>query len=418
MEKLVHSKLMEHLSDNNILSDQQFGFRPQFSTGEALLSVTYDWFEALDNKHEVSTLFFDLTKAFDSIPHSVVLQKLKSAGLSPCLCAWFSSYLSNRYQQVIINGATSNRISVVSGVPQGSVLGPVIFLVAINDLTRLSFSSGTKFALYADDIVLYKIITSYFDLIHIQQDINRLSDWMSCNGLTLNGSKTKFMLLTRKLNSHVQTDHHFKLNNVQIERVFEFKYLGVLLAHDLSWSPHIKSICSKAKRLLGLFYRQFYKVDHTLILKCYMTMVRPILDYCCTVWAPHTAIDVKRLENVQYFALKMATRSWREHYEDLLVTCKIPSLSSRRSYFDCCLVYKIISDLSCIPPSHFSFSTRLNTRRNHSRALRTSRIPKTEATRGSFSFRAVPIWNSLPETAVGSISYSNFKIAFKRLHFA
>jgi hypothetical protein len=176
MERLDHALLMEHLSDNVILSPHQFGFRPQFSTGDALLSVTGDWFEALDKYFEVSTLFFDLTKAFDSIPHSVVLHKLHSVGLSNSLCSWFNSYLCNRFQQVVIDGATSHRILVTSGVPQGSVLGPVLILVAINDLTHLPFSAGTKLAVFADDIVVYRTITCTLDVAPVQGDVTLLAD--------------------------------------------------------------------------------------------------------------------------------------------------------------------------------------------------------------------------------------------------
>lgn len=413
MERLIHARLMEHLSDNDILSPHQFGFRPQFSTGEALLSVTGDWFEVLDKHCEVSTLFFDLTKAFDSIPHSVVLQKLHSVGLSNSLCSWFNSYLCNRYQQVVIDGATSQRILVTSGVPQGSVLGPVLFLVAINDLTHLTFSLGTKLALFADDIVLYRTIACTLDFEPVQDDVTMLVDWMDANGLSLNGSKTKFMLLSRKRKSYY-SGRQLWLRDAAIERVFEFKYLGVLVSHDLTWSSHISSICSKARRLLGLFYRQFYKVDPNLIFKCYLTIVRPLLDYCCYVWSPHCMKDVKAVENVQYFALKMACKSWNAHYTDLVNDCEIPLLSSRRLYFDGCMVFKILNDLSCIDQDHLVASHRRNQRNQHSLALRTPRIPSSEITRNSFFYRIANSWNALPSSVVSSPSYSNFKIYLKK----
>lgn len=413
MERLIHARLMEHLSDNNILSPHQYGFRPQFSTGEALLSVTGDWFEALDKHYEVSTLFFDLTKAFDSIPHSVVSQKLQSIGLSNPLCSWFSSYLSNRYQQVVIDGATSQRILVTSGVPQGSVLGPVLFLVAINDLAHLAFSPGTKFALFADDIVLYRTITCTLDFEPVQDDVTLLANWMDANGLTLNGSKTKFMLLSRKRKSYF-SGNQLWLRDTAIERVYEFKYLGVLVSHDLTWSSHISSTCSKARRLLGLFYRQFYKVDPMLIFKCYLTIVRPLLDYCCYVWSPHCQKDIKAVENVQYFSLKMASKSWNAHYTDLVNDYEIPLLSSRRLYFDGCMIFKILNDLSCIEQDHLVASYRRNQRTQHSFALRTPRVPSSEITRHSFFYRIVNFWNALPSSVVCSPSYSNLKISLKK----
>ena len=264
--------------------------------------------------------------------------------------------------------------------------------------------------MFADDIVLYRTITCTSDFAPVQGDVTLLADWMDSNGLTLNGSKTKFMLLSRKRKSFY-SGQQLWLHEIAIDRVLEFKYLGVLVSHDLSWSPHISAVCSKARRLLGLFYRQFYKVDPKLILKCYLTIVRPLLDYCCYVWSPHLVKDIKVVENVQFFALKMATKSWNSHYTDLMRDCEIPLLSSRRLYFDGCIVFKILNDLSCINQDHLVPSYRRNQRTQHLLALRTPRVPSSESQ--SFFYRIVNSWNSLPSSVVSSPGYSNFKINIK-----
>ena len=157
---------------------------------------------------------------------------------------------------VVINGASSHSTHVISGVPQGSVLGPLLFLIYIDDITTLALSESSKLSLYADDMLLYKTISSTADYAELQQDIDLIYGWSTANLMTFNVSKCKCMLVSRRRNT-ICPPINLKLKDHQLDNVQSYKYLGLLLSSDLSWTPHIESTCTKARKLLGLLYRQF-----------------------------------------------------------------------------------------------------------------------------------------------------------------
>ena len=188
-------------SQNNVLSNSQFNFRPGFSTESALISTTHLWHQTLDSSSSICAVFFDLSKAFDSIPHSPLLDSLSSLRLPLILLHWFLSYLSNRSQQVVVNGVISDSTFVTSGVPQGSILGPLLFILYINDISKLTLSSSTKLILYADDILLSAHFSSSSDFTAIQIDIHTINDWIQSHLLKINAQKTKYMLISMKSQS-------------------------------------------------------------------------------------------------------------------------------------------------------------------------------------------------------------------------
>ena len=195
----------------------------------ALLRVTHDWHEYLDKGQEVGAIFFDLRKAFDSIPHRRLIEK--ECNLPHALIRWISSYLTCRSQKVVVEGAISRSKPVVSGVPQGSVLGPLLFLIYINDVTNIELSPGTLLSLYADDMLLYKQINSLNDYTDLQTDINKISGWADANYLEFNTNKCKTMILTRK--SKPGSFPPLQLKNVTLEQVESYKYLGVTIVSPL-----------------------------------------------------------------------------------------------------------------------------------------------------------------------------------------
>lgn len=167
-----------------------------------LLMATHQWHRELDNRHEVACVFFDYTKAFDSVPHNSLLNKLYGLHVHYPLLSWIKDYLSGRFQRVVLNGQSSSWLPVSSGVPQGSILGPLLFLTYINDLTNCSFSTGSQLLMFADDLLLFKPIKNASDYVAFQNDINIISNWSKQNHLTLNVSKTKFMLISRSRQQH------------------------------------------------------------------------------------------------------------------------------------------------------------------------------------------------------------------------
>ena len=187
---------------------------------------------------------------------------------------------------MVFNGVSSE-ITVTSGVPQGSILGPLLFLIYIDDISQVNLSPGSKLVLYADDILLYRPISSVDDYRALQDDIDMLSSWTMLNAMTFNTTKCKTMIISRKRNQCLPPVP-LTLNGTILEVVLTFKYLGVLLSSDLSWTHHIQGVCSKARKILGLLYRRYYQYsDSRTLCQLYLSLVRPHLDYATQVWDPH-----------------------------------------------------------------------------------------------------------------------------------
>ena len=264
LKRHVQNLLKDHLIERNLISDSQYGFLSGRSTTTALLSVIDNWHNHLDAGRDV---FLDLQKAFDSVPYRNLLSVLQQMDVHPILLKWICSYLTNRVQRVVVNGATSSETHAVSGVPQGSVLGPLLFLMYLNGVSSdLMLSPGTNITLYADDILLSKPINDNHDLINLQVDINSLFQWTASRCLTFNPEKCKSMLVTRKRNP---VDRPIlTVGGCPIAQVLQFKYLG-----DLSWSNHTHTLCTKVKKILGLLYRTFYHdASVTSLLKLYVSL--------------------------------------------------------------------------------------------------------------------------------------------------
>ena len=407
LERHIYSLVATHLELYHPLSNAQWGFQTGKSTTTALLSTTHEWLTALEQRKEVSAVFFDLKKAFDSVPHKELMSKLQQLSLDSHVLHWISNYLTCRCQKVVVSGETSRDSPVLSGVPQGSVLGPLLFLIYINSLANVSISDGTRMVMYADDLLLFRPIAKQCDFHTLQRDIDTVAEWVSANYLTFNHAKCKCMLVSRK--SQSSTPPTLTLNGCDIEQVQHFKYLGLLLSSDMSWSPHIESTCSKAKRILGLLYRRFYgNTDSTTLVQLYQSLVRPHMEYASEVWDPHTQKNRNKLEDIQKFACKIATRRWDLGYQELLELTGIPSLATRRLHLKLCTLYKIVYNLCSFP------SGILVPRANYSqRTSHPLQFHQPHAYTNSFQYSFVPhaisMWNSLPWSTVSAQSLFLFK---------
>ena len=340
LEKHVARLLTSQIKDKSLISDSQWGFLSGRSTTSALLCVIDTWQRYLDSGTEMCSVFLDL---FDTVPHRNLLLVLK---FHPTLLKWICSYLTSRVQRVVVNGATSSEVHAVSGVPQGSVLGPLLF---INSATDLSFSPETNITLYADDILLYKPIRNSDDFTLLQTDLDNLSDWAARSCLSFNPTKCKFMVVTRKRNPAFPPV--VTLGCHTIARVYQYTYLGVTLSADLSWDKHL---CTKAKKMLGLLYRSFYpNSSASSLLKLYISLIRPLLEYACQVWNPYLTKNIEKLEKVQRFALRLCVKQWDLDYPSLLFISDLPTLAARRKYFSLCSMFKIVNQLMHFPQDVF-----------------------------------------------------------------
>ncbi|XP_064390046.1 uncharacterized protein LOC135337956 [Halichondria panicea] len=362
LERIVLNKVVEYLTSNNLLSTLQFGFRRGSSTQEAILHATHDWHRSLDNGSSVAAVFFDLSKAFDRVPHQGLLKTLWSAGISGSLHKWFTSYLTNRKQKVVLDGHSSSTANVNSGVPQGSILGPLLFSLYIDPLTRIPLSPGSQLLLYADDILLYSPIRNEFDVLDLQGDIDAIANWVNTAGLTLNQSKTKLLLLSRK---RQPPSIILSTNSGQITQVNSLSYLGVTITKDLKWNSHISNTCAKAKSKLGLLYRHFNQADQSTLSSLYKSLVLPLLDYCSSVWDPSSSCAINQLESVKKFGARLCTKRWSDQYLPLLASLSWPSLSTRRSQQKVTLCCRIIRGESILHSSRFTPNPKPNPRHYH-----------------------------------------------------
>ena len=199
---------------------------------------------------------------------------------------------------MVVNGAKSTLSPVLSGVPQGSILGPLLFLIYIDDLSRTTFSGSPRLHMFADDVLLYQVIDSPEDFVSVQENITHVYNWSRQNALTLNGNKCKFMMISRKKVSF-KPSSPLHLGGQLLECVSSYKYLGVHISSDLSWSQHTQHVCMKAKKMIGLLYRNYYQhLPDTMLLQLYKSLVRPHLEYVAAIWCPSSQSDKLLLEKV------------------------------------------------------------------------------------------------------------------------
>ena len=272
MKSIVKDHLMNHLLANNLLSDYQFGFIPGRSCTTQLLYVLDYFTQHLDQGDSVDVIYLDFQKAFDSVPHQRLIQKISSFGVHGKNLQWIKDFLSNRTQQVVLNGQKSGLIPVTSGVPQGSVLGPVLFMTFVNDIP--SVVSSPTF-MFADDTKIFHFVRSSDNHATLQNDLNVLHEWSVRWQLKFNISKCKHV--------HFGPVHQFGsyyLNGIKIDSVESQKDLGVLFDHQLKFHLRTTNVAAKANRLLGLIRKSFDYLDPDMLVKLFVTVVRPTLEYC------------------------------------------------------------------------------------------------------------------------------------------
>ena len=258
------------------------------STVTQLLEVYRNILDLVSGEREVDVIHLDLSKAFDMVSHNLLLYKLHQFGISGQLLMWFKSYLTDRHQRVVLNSATCDWLPVTSGVPQGSLLGPLLFLFYINDMPD-SLENGSDIALFADNINVYRPIDSSSSGCLLQQDLTRLQEWSSNWKMAFNAEKCKVICISRKRSS-TSALSRYQLDHQELECVFYTSDLGITVSHNLQWTKHIEAIVSKANKTLGLVKCLCGRDlnDINIRKRLYYSLVRPKLEYCSNVWSPYT----------------------------------------------------------------------------------------------------------------------------------
>ena len=410
MESLVRDIVMDHFVSNNLFSDKQYGFIKGRSTVLQLLKTTDYWTNALDNNEQVDIIYTDFEKAFDKVPHMRLLSKLKSYGVHEIIVNWISAFLLARSQRVRINGALSEFKTVLSGIPQGSVLGPLLFVVYINDLPDICDRSSNLF-LFADDAELFKSITTNNDYIALKRICQELFNWSETWLMKLNVAKCKVMSLCRSSSRIVKYDYGFEVPGqgfVMLEHDTIAKDLGVLIDSDLSFDDHIHDKINVANKMLGIIRRNFVDLDKFSLLLLYKALVRSHLEFAGSIWNPYKKGLINDIESIQRKATKLIRNCKGMSCMERLMYLQLPTLKHRRFRGDMLEVYKILKntyDIHTVPllPLHLDSRTRGN-----SLKLKVNRS-NYDVRKYAFCNRVVKSWNSLPDSVVLSDSMNVFK---------
>ena len=400
MERIIRDKMVTHLEKNNLLSKEQHGFRSGRSCATQLLEIMEIWTALLDKGIAVDCIYLDFAKAFDKVPHARLVEKIKAYGIKGELLDWISDFLSNREQRVIINNESSEIKKVTSGIPQGSVLGPTLFVIYINDLPD---SLNSYIRIFADDTKIFKAIKSIEDCDILQNDLNELIAWSEKWQLTFNADKCK--IIHYGINN---LDINYVMAGTELEVVANERDLGVVFDDQLKFSSHIRGIVNKANSRLGIIKRNFSDLTKEVFLPLYKSLIRPILEYCSCIWSPVLKSDNYEIEKVQKRATKLVKCISTLNYSERLKYLKLDSLFFRRRRSDMIQVFRIVHNVDNINLNDFFTFNNDSITRGHVFKFKKVRVSH-KLRQNTFSVRTINDWNNLKEETVTCKTVDAFK---------
>ena len=399
LESIIAEDITQHLESNNLISDSQHGFRRGRSCLTNLLEFFHNMFSLYDKSRAIDILYLDFKKAFDKVPHKRLMAKVRGYGIIDEVGDWIEDWLTGRKQRVVINGSSSAWRDVSSGVPQGSVLGPLLFIIYINDLdlgliSKISkFADDTKVGINANDETAVK---------QLQEDLNKIGEWSQKWQMPFNLDKCKVM--------HVGQSNkkaNYELLGKQLETCNEEKDLGVIITNDLKSSKQCIEVEKKAQKILGYIKRQFTTRKKDTILTLYNALVRPHLEYAVQFWSPSLRKDIERLEKVQARATKLIPSIRHMSYERRLTQLNLYSLEKRRIRGQLIETFKILKGIENIDYRKlFTFSS--NQTRSNGWKLDLKRF-NTSQCGDFFTYKIASYWNKLPSDVVNSANVNQFK---------
>ena len=399
-ETLIRDELVKHATENAIIKLQQHGFMKKKSTLTNLLEYLEGLTKAKSEKIPVDINYLDCSKAFDTVPHRRLIVKLEALGVQGNILRWIKGFLTDRRQRVNIRGSFSYWLPVESGVPQGSVLGPVLFLFYINDLVE---GLECPILLFADDAKIFKEIRTPEDAAALSRDMRRIQEWSEKWLLTFNEEKCA----TMHVGLHNQKQDYI-LNNKTLRKTELEKDLGVFISNDLKPSKHVAAVALKANQVVGIIKKNFEFLDKETITSLHCTLVRPILEYAVQSWCPFLEKDIEELEKVQHRITKLVPGLEDMPYEQRCKELKLPTLKERRLRGDLIEVYKILRGFEGTDYQKF-FKFREGNTRGHDWKLEKKEHSAGLERGGWFSIRVINPWNKLPPNVVNAPSINAFK---------
>jgi hypothetical protein len=423
MERMIRDVMMAHLIENNLIYKGQHGFVPGKACTTNLLETLDTITDAMSKGYLVILILLDFAKAFDTVPHDELVGKARAYGFGEDLLRWLSNFLKNRRQRVVMGETITEWLEVFSGVPQGSVLGPLLFIIYINDMPDGVIN---HLKLFADDSKLISVIKNEDDWVQLQQDLDRISEWSIDWKMSFNYNKCKFMRFGNLMLNRPDLSLTMKASD-GIRHVLEEsngeRDLGVCLQNNLKWSDNVNKACSSAYNSLGLLRKTFRTWTNIRTFKTlYTAFVRPHLEYAPQVWNSLTSRDVKKLEKVQKSATKLVPQLRNLRYRERLLNLGLTTLADRRTRGDLIQMFKIDSRKNSIEligpvmscniensePNDGPASSVTARRRKSLRVVK--ELVKGCSVRDKFfSNRVVDSWNALNNEIVSSSSVNEFK---------
>jgi ribonuclease P/MRP protein subunit RPP40 len=405
-EAIIRDSIVDHLEHNNLINGSQHGFRRGRSCLTNLLIFLDKVTRLVDEGKDLDIIYLDFAKAFDKVPHQRLLIKLREVGINGNLLKWISSWLSGRQQRVVIRGRHSSWNEVISGVPQGSVLGPVLFLIFINNIDQGLLSHILKFA---DDTKIFNMVTNEMEHNILQEDLTSLETWSKKWQMDFNATKCKVMHVG-KSNQHFR----YEMENHNLSTTKEEKDLGVMITDNLKSGANCQAAYRKANRVLGMISRTISFKSTEILLPLFKTLVRPLVEYCVPAWSPHYSKDKILLERIQHRFTRMIPGLKKLEYSSRLDVLHLWTLEERRNRSDLIELFKIFKGLTKIRVEDLFERSLYNSTRGHSLKLR-KQCCRTDLRKFFFSERVICRWNLLDEDTVRSATVNSFKNSLQRI---
>jgi Reverse transcriptase (RNA-dependent DNA polymerase)/Endonuclease-reverse transcriptase len=411
LESLIRDEIVGHMSENGLIEDSQHGFVKGRSCGTNLVEF-FDYISSiLDSGGAADSIFLDFAKAFDKVPKNRLLEKMRAIGIGGNVLNWVSSWLTGRKQQVVLDGNKSQLEDVVSGVPQGSVLGPVLFLIFIRDLDR-AVTGNVRLRKFADDTKIANRITGAEDSAELQRALDSMMEWARKWGMEFNPKKCKVMHFGLR-----NARHQYTMGGHILEETNEEKDVGVTITSDLKPSAQCCRAAKTASTVLGQIGRSFKYRDRNIFPKLYMRYVRPHLEFSSIAWSPWLQKDIEQLERVQKRAVNMVNGLKSDVYEEKLLELGMESLADRRKEADLTMMYKILNGKCNVTREHWaelSARTANVTRAAADEMSIKKPFARTEKRANFYTVRIADMWNALPKSIRNSKNVSLFKSNYRK----
>ena len=405
-EKLIHSRIIDHLESNKYLDKNQGGFRKNNSTIGTTVNFTNHIFNAIDNRKVTLATFIDMAKAFDTVNHKILVKKLEYLGISGKMLKLLKNYLENRKQSTLANGITSKSVRVTCGIPQGSTIGPLMYIIYMNDVyTSLKCC---KYKLYADDTVLY--MSGEIDCITNQlcDDLKSFKTWCDKNKLTLNVKKTKYITFGLKSQTRKITNHIVTIGNIRVERVHSYKYLGITLDLNMNFKKHMENCIKYATYKTFLLSKVRKYITTAAAIRVYKTMILPLIDYGDILYDGTNSFLLKKIQTLQNRCLRICQyKNYHITVKNLHELCTVSMLKERRIMHLKLFMFKQKSNKEIV-------NTRLVHTRAHDALLFTTIRPKSEKYKINVYYQGTLIWNAMNVHERSIETYTELKCYLKK----